>query len=107
MRMAAFWTECEVSLPNKLVAVPRENLLFRDSWNGEGQKKLNLYCVKSTNTDSTSTGSGSHRSECEEEKESLKLLATIKTTADIRDPRCDCGDVKPPAPKFVAAFEAF
>lgn len=131
MRMAAFWHECEVSLPNKLVAVPRSQFKFRPATGAANiDEKLLLKSVKSFNTensastaqDSSSSGSGSQRSSGDE----LSLLlqttkkTTTKTTIEEREEDRDCDrgcDVdqqvvgaavaKPPAPEPQAACEAF
>lgn len=127
MRMAAFWHECEVSLPNKLVAVPRSQFKFKPA---NIDEKLLLKSVKSFNTensastaqDSSSSGSGSQRSSGDEL--SLLLQTTIKTinktTIEEREEDRDCDrgcDVdqhvmgaamaKPPVPEPQAVCEAF
>lgn len=88
MRMAAFWHECEVSLPNKLVAVPRSQFNFKpQAVAAIPDEKLRLKHVKSFNTsensteavDSSSSGSGSQRSAAGDDL-SLLLQTTTKTT---------------------------
>ena len=133
MRMAAFWHECEVSLPNKLVAVPRSQFKFRPATGAANiDERLLLKSVKSFNTensastaqDSSSSGSGSQRSSGDELSLLLqttnKTTTTTKTTIEEREEDRDCDrgcDVdqqvvgaavaKPPAPEPQAACEAF
>lgn len=62
-KMAAFWQDCEVSIPNKPVPVPR-SMMFRRSKKHFRVAKLELIKVESYYDASanTSAGSGSQRS---------------------------------------------
>lgn len=65
--MAAFWQDCEVSVPNKPVPIPR-SMLFRGATKQKVSKLSFKHCASFKNTEeSTSTGSTSQRSENQEE----------------------------------------
>ena len=114
-RMAAFWQDQEVSIPNKPVPVPR-SMLFR------GKKhqttitvtKIDIVKVESYNKldeASTSAGSGSQRSHEEHTEPMMKhtnsLNPTTTTTTNVNqsvgtkiveegdypDCGCDCGEL--------------
>jgi hypothetical protein len=109
-RMAAFWQDCEVSIPNKPVPVPR-SMMFRSSKKHYRVAKLELIKVESYNdaSASTSVGSGSQRSheETNETNTFIKRTNKTNTTTTITaakankkivddgdmEPDCDCGDL--------------
>ncbi len=83
-RMAAFWQQCEVSIPNKPVPVPRAMMFRKKQHQQQLISKLELLkvaTVESQDEVSTSAGSGSQRSQ--EEENLLTNKAFKKTT--IRD----------------------
>jgi len=85
--MAAYWQDCEVAKPNKLVPVPRKNAFssFRKT------KQICLKTVTSSN-ESTSSGSGSHRSQEEgTEKHLLRQNIAMRGAAKDKPDGGDCG----------------
>lgn len=82
--MAAFWQDCEVNKPNKLIPVPH-HLLFRGASKKNVVSKLQLKAVVRTE-ESTSTGSGSQRSHEQEEE----MLMRARKNSNIRR---DCAKV--------------
>jgi hypothetical protein len=109
-KMAAFWQDCEVSIPNKPVPVPR-SMMFRRSKKHFRVTKLELLKVESYNdaSASTSVGSGSQRSHEEATETNTFMKRTNKTNTTTTtakaikkivdevdmesDPDCDCGEL--------------
>ena len=87
--MAAYWQDCEVAKPNKLVPVPRKNAF-------SSFRKTKQICLKTVTSnasqDTTSSGSGSHRSQEEgTEKHLLRQNIAMLGAAKEKPDGGDCG----------------
>jgi hypothetical protein len=79
--MAAFWQDCEVAKPNKLVPVPRK-LLFSSFRKTKSGKHTDICLQTLISQETASSGSGSHRSQ--EEGTEKQLLGKNPSTTSMR-----------------------
>lgn len=100
--MAAFWQECEVSVPNKPVPVPR-TLLFtqqakenNNKPNEEGQrinieKAIQFMRVESTNSGESTETSCEARSRSSSQDQQQQQESKTKTTTTTTNSFSECG----------------